>query len=221
MNNIYGIIFSFIFVAVVLGISTLLSSKGVIKGEGSRKFIHIGVCNWWIIAMVFFDNPFYAALVPGVFIAVNYMSYKKQLIKAMERNGDKKDLGTVYYAVSLFILALLSFGDNRTPYIGAIGILVMGYGDGIAAIIGERLGKVPFGPKKSGKTLEGTLGMFLASYIVVYIITSLFSPLNPFGVSFVLALYGTLAELYTPNGFDNLTVPLGTALLYTIITFVA
>ncbi|WP_426348115.1 diacylglycerol/polyprenol kinase family protein [Alloiococcus sp. CFN-8] len=217
MNNIYGIICSFIFVAAVLGLSTLLSKRGIIRGEGSRKLIHIGVCNWWIIAMVFYDNPFYAALVPAVFIAVNYMSYKKQLIKAMERNGGKKDLGTVYYAVSLFILALLSFGPDGEPYIGAIGILVMGYGDGIAAIIGERLGRIPFGPKKSGKTLEGTIGMFLASFIVVFMIMSIFSDISPLWVSLAIALYGAVAELYTPNGFDNLTVPLGTAFLYTII----
>ena len=159
MNNIYGIICSFIFVAAVLGLSTYLSSRGIIKGEGSRKLIHIGVSNWWIIAMVFFDNPFFAALVPAIFIAINYISYKKQLIKAMERNGGKKDLGTVYYAVSLFILALLSFSEKGEPYIGAIGILVMGYGDGIAAVIGEKLGKIPLGPMKAVKTIKVTLGI--------------------------------------------------------------
>ena len=220
MNNLYGIIVSFIFVALIIGASSLLRSCGVISGEGSRKLIHIGVCNWWLIAMMFFNKPIYAAFVPAVFIAVNYLSYKKQLIKAMERNSGTKDLGTVYYAISLFILALITFREGGKPFVGALGILVMGYGDGLAALVGEKLGKRPFGPERNHKTLEGTLAMFLASFLVIFIVVSAYSSFNPFIIGFVLAVYATIAELYTPNGFDNLTVPLGTSILYTIISVV-
>jgi phytol kinase len=60
MNNIIGIIVSFIFTFSIIGISTILTTHNVISGEDSRKFVHIGVSNWWIIAMIFFNNPFYA-----------------------------------------------------------------------------------------------------------------------------------------------------------------
>ena len=86
--------------------------------EASRKYIHIMLSNWWIIAMVFFDNMFWAAATPLLFVIVNYLSYKKGIIKVMERDDkdeNKESLGTVYYALSLFILALLTFGPLYNP----------------------------------------------------------------------------------------------------------
>ena len=57
--------------------------------ETSRKFIHIMLSNWWFIAMYFFKDPIWAAVGPASFIIINYLSYKKNLIKVMER--DKPD----------------------------------------------------------------------------------------------------------------------------------
>jgi hypothetical protein len=139
MNNFLGIIISVLFVFIVIGISTLLTKKNILKDEGSRKFIHIGVSNWWIIAMLFFDNNIYASIVPALFVILNYISYKKNIFTAMERDGSKEDLGTVYYAISLFILSLITFKNINYSYIGALGILTMGYGDGFAAVIGKNM----------------------------------------------------------------------------------
>ncbi len=219
MNNAIGIVVSFAFVIGILAFTSILVKAGLVKGEGSRKLIHIGVANWWIIAMIFFDNPIYASIVPGVFVIVNYISYKKQLIKAMERDGSKRDMGTVYYAISLFILTLITFGSDFHPFIGAIGILVMGYGDGFAAIIGESYGKHSIGFKGSKKTLEGSLAMFIFSFIVISYLLFIYSDGATLLISFLLAVYATLAELFTPQGFDNLTVPLGTSALYCLLLF--
>ena len=49
--------------------------------ELSRKYIHIMLGNWWIIAMIFFNNVLFAAIGPAVFVIINYLSYKKDLIK--------------------------------------------------------------------------------------------------------------------------------------------
>lgn len=46
MNNIWGLIVSYVFIFVVIGISTVLQKKNVLKDEGARKFIHIGVAHW-------------------------------------------------------------------------------------------------------------------------------------------------------------------------------
>ena len=133
MNDLIGILISFIFVFAVIGMSTVLSNKGLLDNEGSRKFIHVSVSNWWIIAMLTFKDPLWASFVPLMFVFINYLSYRKNIFKAMERDGSSKDLGTVYYAISLLILAYLTFA-YKVPYIGGIGILVMGYGDGLSLI---------------------------------------------------------------------------------------
>jgi len=219
MNNFLGIIISVLFVFIVIGISTLLTKKNILKDEGSRKFIHIGVSNWWIIAMLFFDNNIYASIVPALFVILNYISYKKNIFTAMERDGSKEDLGTVYYAISLFILSLITFKNINYSYIGALGILTMGYGDGFAAVIGKKYGRKKFEVFGSKKSIIGSLTMFIATFIVCYVILSIFNPVNVLTYSFILAFFATLLELFTPKGFDNLSVPLGTSMIYYLLAY--
>lgn len=220
-NNIIGIIVSFLFVICIIGISTILTKKKIITGEASRKFIHIGVCNWWLLAMIFFDNRYYASIVPALFVIINYLSYKYQVIGAMERNGDKKDLGTVYYAISLLILSLLTLGNNGYGYIGALGILTMGYGDGFAAVVGTFKGTRYIAIGRNLKSKEGTLTMAVVSCAVMILILGICTELSILLIvaySIALSIVATLLELFTPHGLDNLTVPLGVSLIYYLIT---
>ena len=97
MSNIIGLVVSVLFMGIIIMSGKLFEKAGK---EASRKFIHIMLSNWWIIAIVFFDNMWVAALLPAVFVVVNYISFKTNLIKVMERdeNSENKDsLGTVYY----------------------------------------------------------------------------------------------------------------------------
>lgn len=222
-NNVFGIIISILFVLMILGISTILTKMKVISGEGSRKFIHIGVCNWWIIGMYLFDNKYYSMVVPAIFVVLNYFSYRYKIIKAMERNGDKKDLGTVYYAISLLILAFFTLGEGPVGYIGALGIFTMGYGDGLAAVIGTFKERKYYKIGKSLKSVEGSSTMLAITFIVVFLILSIFTQDNAITIliiSIILSIVATVLELFTPHGLDNLTVPLGTSFLYYIILLV-
>lgn len=218
-KNLFGIIISILFVFCIIGISTILSKKKLISGELSRKFIHIGVSNWWIIAMIYFNNRYYAAIVPALFVVINYLSYKYKVIEAMERDGGKKDLGTVYYAVSLLILSLFTLGKYNNGYIGALGILTMGYGDGFAAVVGTFKGTkyIPIG--KNLKSKEGTFTMFVITFTVTTLVLGICTEISLVGVIFYalfLSIIATLLELFTPNGLDNLTVPLGVSFVYYI-----
>lgn len=217
MNNIVGIFVSIFFVFLIVGISSLLTKFKLLSNEGSRKFIHVGVSNWWIIAMIFFNSNIYAAIPPTLFVIVTYISYKKQVFKAMERDGSKNDLGTVYFSLSLLILALITFKNTEFSYIGALGVLIMGYGDGLAAIIGVKYGKHKFKVLGNEKSFEGSLAMFLFSFIVSVVILYTFNPINIIFFSLIIAIVSTALEAFSPYGFDNLTVPLGTSLFYYLL----
>lgn len=218
MNNVFGIIFSIIFVFLIIGVSSILTRFNLLSNEGSRKFIHIGVSNWWIIAMIFFNNNIYASIVPALFVVINYISYKKQVFKAMERDESKNDLGTVYFALSLLILSLITFKNVEYSYLGALGILIMGYGDGFAAVIGVKYGKNKFKVLGNEKSIEGSLAMFIFSFIVSIVILYIFNPVNIILYSLVLAIISTFLEAFSPYGLDNLAVPLGTSFVYYLIT---
>ena len=115
MNNIFGLLVSLLYVGIIIVSAKVFEKAGK---EASRKYIHIMLSNWWIIAMIFFDNMFWAAAAPAIFVIINYLSYKKGIIKVMERDDsddNKESLGTVYYALSLLILALITFGPLNNP----------------------------------------------------------------------------------------------------------
>lgn len=215
MTNLIGIGVSIGFVLLVIGLATLLEKMGKLSGEGSRKFIHVLVSNWWLIAMAFFDTALWASVVPLLFIVVNYISYKKQVFKSMERGGGLEDLGTVYYAISLFLLALWSFSIEK-PYIGGLGILIMGYGDGFAAVFGKYFAKRHFKVFGSQKSILGCSVMFIASTAVAYGFVLWFGLVVPLWLPVALGLLATSVETFTPLGFDNLTVPLLTSLVFSL-----
>ena len=106
INMLLGIIISYVFIAIIILTAKLFEKMGK---EAERKYIHIALCNWWIIAMYFFDSVLWASIVPLSFVGINYISYKKNLISVMERE-EQDGLGTVYYAASLLILAIICFG---------------------------------------------------------------------------------------------------------------
>lgn len=216
MHNIWGLIGSFVFVFLVIGLSTLLQKMHLLKDEGARKFIHIGVSNWWFFVIFLFDNLWYAIIPPIIFIVLNYISYRTNLIKSMERGG-KGNLGTVYFPISLLLLVMASFTFSN-PVVGGIGILILGYGDGLAAVIGKRYGKHMF---SNGKSFAGSLTMFLVSLIVTILMTHFsYDTLVLWQIlliSISTALVATLIELWTPKGLDNLSVPLVAAFIFGLL----
>ena len=118
--DILGIVLSIAYIFLIIFISSLVSKN---HSEISRKIVHIGVCNWWIIVIIFFENVWLASIVPLLFCIINYISYKKDIFKSMERD-DKKSLGTVYYPTdperitgrincrSLYVVKNMKAGDN-------------------------------------------------------------------------------------------------------------
>lgn len=212
MNNLIGIIVSIVFIGLILLSAKVFEKAGK---EASRKFIHIMLSNWWLIAMVFFDNVFAASLLPALFIVINYASYKMDIIKVMEREDgeeNKDSLGTVYYAVSLFVLALITFGPINNPLIGLCGIAVMGYGDGLAAVIGQAVKSPEFRIGKNKKTLAGSLTMLCITFMIIAGFLSYSMASHVIIKATLLAIIATIIEAVSVKGTDNLTVPLLTAL---------
>ena len=214
MRNVFGLIVSFVFIAIVIASAKIFEKAGK---EASRKYIHIVLSNWWIIAMVFFDSPYWAMIGPIVFVFVNYASYKFNIIKSMERDEAEKDgLGTVYYALTLLILSVLFFGplkDYKTvwgPTIGLAGVAVMGYADALAAIIGRSIKSPSYKISTTTKTLAGSLAMGATTFIIISGFLAYCAIPNWFFKAISIAIIDTVLEAISIRGTDNLTVPLAT-----------
>lgn len=214
MNPYLGLAVSYLFVFIVIGFSALLQKKHLLSDEGARKFVHIGASNWYLIAMLVFPietNIWFVIAAPVSFIVLNYISYKKHIFKPIERKGNG-NLGTVYFPIALLFLISISYYVLEKPFVGLLGMLVLGYGDGFAAIFGTKIKskKLIF-----GKTVAGTLAMFTFSFLVALAIGLIYLPNYAFLMALSVAVVATLVEIFTPYGLDNLTVPIvSSAIVY-------
>lgn len=221
MDNITGLFLSLLYIFIIIGLATLVARFSRGASETSRKLVHILVGNWVFLTPLFHDL-WAVVLIPFTFIIINSLSLRYNLIKAMERDDDS--LGTVYYAISLFVLSGAGFllGWRSLPY---IGILTMAYGDGLAASTGNRWGKRKLFTFAPEKTLAGSLTVFLAAFIVTSGALYVFqSDIHPSGLSIPLILFvafltgivSAFIELVGHKGCDNLTLPIGSALFATL-----
>lgn len=210
--NFIGIIVSYVYIFCIISTAKLVEKKGT---EASRKYIHIMLANWWFIFMFFFDNIFFASFVPATFVVINYISYKKDLIKVMERSEAEKDgLGTVYYAVSLLVLSIATYVLHLSPMVGLCGILIMGYGDGLAAVVGRKIKSKEYHIGGGKKTIAGSITMLCVSLLISAILFFLVGTPIWYGKAVLLAAIITLVEAVGVKGTDNLTVPLFASLLF-------
>lgn len=215
LQNLIGIVVSYLFIFLIIIGAKLFEKTGK---EASRKFIHIALGNWWIIAMYFFNNVWFASFVPATFVVINYISYKKDIIKVMERDENNKEgLGTVYYALSLLILTIVTFGILNKPVLGLVSVFIMAYGDGLAAIFGRLIQSKKYKIYDTEKSIAGSFTMFIVSFIILAIyLIYINSPLW-YIKAIVISIVIAILEAVSIKGTDNITVPIASLLMLMFI----
>ena len=105
------------------------------------------------------------------------------------------------------IVTLCKYKNVMTDTDVILGVLAMGYGDGLAALIGSKVGKHKYIAFGATKSYEGSFVMFITVLIIALILS------YSLPIALFLALCATILEPVTPLGLDNLTVPIITALI--------
>lgn len=216
--NALGLVYSFLYVVLVIAVGMVLKFKTALSDETVRKVIHIGVSSWWLIYLVAFDNTAYALVGPVAFILLNGIAVFSGFASILGIESRRRNLGLVYFPISFVVLILLIHFQVITVWAGTIGALAMGFGDGLAAIIGNKWGHGKTTKQRGTKSLLGSGTMFLTTSVIVLLTIAAFRVPN-FVVyrAFLVALVATVLEYYTPWGLDNLSVPLLTALVATFL----
>ena len=161
----FPLVLVFLYLATLVGIAEFLSRSFQDDPEITRKVVHIGSGNvilfaWWlgIEAQVIVI----AAAIAAVIALVSYFTTILPSINSVGR----KSLGTLFYAISIGVLTWLFWEDY--PQYTVIGILVMTWGDGLAAVIGQRFGKHPYSVLGINKSWEGSSAMAIATFAVSF-----------------------------------------------------
>ena len=208
----YPLIIIFLYLAILAIAAEVLNRYITDDPELTRKVVHIGSGNvillaWWLkISM----EVIVAAAVIASIIAL--ISYVTPILPSINSIG-RKSWGTLFYAISIGVLAGVFWQDY--PQYTAVGILVMAWGDGMAAIIGQRYGKHTYRVFEIEKSWEGSAAMAIATFLVTSSIL-LYSQGNTgqtWLTAIIVAIIATTLEAFSKLGIDNLSVPLASGLI--------
>lgn len=207
-TNLLATIYSFIYILAIIAVAFVLYRFTKIGSEGVRKFIHILVSGWVLILVNCYDSLAWAVIGPVTFIFLNAAFVYSGFSKYLGMGNRKRDNGLIYYPFSILVLVIMMYNGLADERIVISSVLMMGFGDGLAALIGSRFGRHGYSFIGGKKSLEGTLTMFAVSLTILLVVY----PEGPWYVSLLVAIFATLLENITPLGFDNISVPLLSAL---------
>lgn len=203
--NILCYIITFFYIFIILFISAVLKNKKIISEETSRKMVHILVSFAYIIMYKIIYININIVIIPAIFILINFISYKKNIFKGMEITS-RKSMGTIYYPMSMTIMALITyFYPDFYPYYG-IGLFIMAFADGLAPIIASK-----FQSRKifnENRSVNGSITVFITSIIIILIFNRVFN----LDISLIkIVLLGCISMFLegVSGKYDNLILPIG------------
>ncbi|MBN1541364.1 DUF92 domain-containing protein [candidate division KSB1 bacterium] len=205
---------------LLIAAAEFFRKKAGIGPEATRKSVHI-LTGLLVAATPFVLQTLWPMVILGVvFAIVDFFAVRRHLFVGMH-NTARETYGTVFYPLSFVLLAFLFWNNNQLIFITAM--LIMAISDAVAAMVGAHAAKpIQLHPQLETKSLQGSLAMFLSTLLIVLLSLSWFAELNPFGVlgwgerlwlAGVTAVMATVCEAVSVKGSDNLTVPLGSALV--------
>jgi phytol kinase len=200
-------------VVMLLGVAEGVNRWTTWDREVSRKIVHLGTGNLIIFAWWLQIPAILGVLAAVAFSSLTLLSYRYPVLASVSSIG-RKSWGTFFYAVSIGLLMALFWEEGRYAY-AAIGILIMTWGDGLAALVGQTWGRHRYQIWGITKSWEGSFTMFLVSFGICWggLAYGMGYSTVLWGIAGVVALAATGLEAFSKYGIDNLTVPLGAGLL--------
>lgn len=118
-----------------------------------------------------------------------------------------------------YTTALLLLAATQSTLLCVTGVVVLGIGDPIAALVGRRFGRIKL---LHGRSLEGTLAFAISATLATFVAFILFQPALGIGLALGLAaaasVSGALAELFSLRVDDNFSIPLSAAAGVAVLT---
>ena len=209
-----------IYISLLLVIAEFSRRYTKVDSEFTRKIVHIGTGNVILLAWWFHIPTFMIIFASIIASFVAIVSYFLPILPSVNGVG-RKSLGTLFYAMSIGILTGL-FWENGQQQYTVMGILIMSYGDGMAALIGKKWGKNSYQVWGNKKSWEGSLTMTFVSILITLIVLTFTDnwQLENMIIALVVGIFATILETISYIGIDNLTVPVfGGILIYYLQQF--
>jgi len=215
----YKILFGYIWVYTYLAAAFVLSIffKNVLKvrTDDSRKIVHILAGFGWIILDQCFEGTIHTVIITGSFVVITvFSSYIKSDFFNFMEIGEGNH-GTVYFTISMFLMAALSFFVPKLFFPFGIGIICLSCGDGMAAVVGSKFGKNSkriIGNKSMVGTITCIVSSILCTIFLCYYEGTHLSILK----ILCIGLFTGALELLSGK-YDNFAIPFGVMALSYIL----
>ena len=213
-HNAFVTLLTFAYVFSVPPFMDYMVTNHAMPRDISRKIVHIFAGSSIVFLPLFVNGHWSQYLNIAVFAVWLVLLIQKglfaadddQAVKTMTRTGNKRELlkGTLYFVIVAMICGTIYYKQPA----GVLAMAILGWGDGLAPIIGTRYGKHKY-YVLSDKSVEGSLAFLAGSVAAGLFFTHLIVPESFHVVKILLiALIATIAEGVSPKEVDNLTIPL-------------
>lgn len=221
MNNLPGLIICIIYVFGIIGLAELLRHRLGYDSGFTRKVVHIGVgmMSWGLHFL--FDTPWYFIITAMIFTVITYLDWRYHFFMAMA-SSDPANLGTVYFPIAAATVAYLFW---REPPLMVAALMPLTWGDGLAPVIGKLYGRRHYKVHTSTRTLEGSLGFFVAGFLFTWLALwgvggePVISPVAALWPALIITLVTTLIEAVSIWGLDNLTITAAAIVILSVWPF--
>jgi dolichol kinase len=164
--------------------------------ELSRKLAHVGSALLAAVSCLWLDHRWYVII--GLAFTAALLLARRFLPLRSLRSRSERSWGELLFGIGVAIAALIA--DGTASFVQAV--LILGLADTAAYLVGRRR---PVLPLLLGRTVGGSVAFLITTFLIAL-------PAGP-GPAAVVAISCTLAELVSPRGTDNLTVPALAAVL--------
>ncbi|MBI4346150.1 MAG: hypothetical protein HY553_04805 [Elusimicrobia bacterium] len=121
--------------------------------------------------------------------------------------------GDIFLPVAIAATFFLAQGDW---ILFSVPVLILALADPVAAVVGNRFGKLRYPTLEGTKSFEGSGAFFAVAFCSAFAMLAAFSETSlpvAASISAALGLAATLVECVTWRGIDNLTVPIASCLV--------
>ncbi len=196
-----------------------------------RKLLHFAAFMSPVVTILLTENwaaatlslVLFAVIVYPVLALLERWEGFAHLLTQKEPGEIKKSLMLLF--ISDAVIVTVFWGIFGLPYIVSAGILMWGFGDAAAALIGKRFGKhkVRIRFADPNKSWEGSAAMFTFSFTVGIIVLLFFSGAAWYyclAAAVVTSVFGAYTELVTKGGNDTVTVPAVNSIVLLLLHYV-
>lgn len=219
MDNVLIIsIIYFVGIFILLIANELYYRHLGIKGEYSRKFAHITATLATLPFPYIIPSHWYILVLALIFFVVLYLTQRSTFLNSIH-DIRRRSIGSYLLPASIYLTFLISSKlDSKILFI--LPMLILAISDPVAAITGMSVKKYNKNVQIAGYTLQktwlGSAGFLVSSFIITIIALYIhFGTINlkTIYISLVVGLIGTIAEMLSWRGSDNLSIPLGVQLV--------